>query len=110
MASDQRRDRIVAVRRLLKGQKASKDEIVSLSKDFFRLVELEKLDFKLKEYYNDMAEAFYGLGDHALAYEYTAKALEKADELGSEEDEFKTAIRNNLITLKRILDRNKYQS
>jgi GTP1/Obg family GTP-binding protein len=99
-ASDRRRERILAIKELLKVQQTSDDETVELTREFLRLVQQENLVDKLKDYYQDLMRVYYGFGDIDSAIYFADAALQKAEEFGDGEDEFKRAIRSNLLALK----------
>ncbi len=101
-ASDERRERIVDIRELLGDEQTSHDEVVKLTPELLRLVQLENLGFKLKKYYGDLVETFYRLGDIGSAIQFADLALRKAEELGDGDDEFANAIRANLQALRRM--------
>jgi tetratricopeptide (TPR) repeat protein len=72
-----------------------------LTEEFLGLVVEEELEFKLKDYYQDLMKTFYKLGDFDKAVSYAERALEKAVELSREEDEVTAALKANVAALRK---------
>ena len=71
--------------------------------ELLRLVKEEGLEFKLKDYHNDLTMAFYRLGDFDSAIENARAALKWAEDLsGGKDDEFQRAIKANLVVLEKL--------
>jgi hypothetical protein len=103
--SDSRRERIVLIRKLFRDDVAhlSREEIKEFSTELIRLAREEGLDLKLKDYYNELTLAHFKVKDIEAAIGYATAALEEAEKLGENDDEFKRAIRANVEALKDML-------
>ncbi len=100
-ASDERRVRITAIRRLLaeEEEEGEKDRefpyeaVVEFSNELMRLVRDEGLLFKLREYYQDLMEVHFRRGRLDAAAEYARAALRHEEAFESGEAEVRTVLR-----------------
>jgi len=100
--SDERRTRIETIRDMFLDEQKTHGEIVDVTREFLRLVQEEGLEFKLKEYYSQLMETYYRLGDINAAIVFADAGLRQAEEQGSGDNEFKDALRSNLEVLQSI--------
>jgi len=100
--SDNRRYKFVQIHTILKETK-NLGTVREAAAELLRLVKEEGLEFKLKDYHNDLTMAFYRLGDFDSAIENARAALKWAEDLsGGKDDEFQRAIKANLVVLEKL--------
>lgn len=100
--SDNRRYKLVQIHTILK-ETTNLGTVREAAAELLRLVKEEGLEFKLKEYHNDLTMAFYRLGDFDSAITNAQAALRWAEDLsGGKDDEFQRAIRANLAVLEKL--------
>jgi len=99
--SDRQRNQIIAIRQVLVDPETTLVKALDLATELLALAQKEGLDIKLKDYYNELMRVFFKLKDVDSALEFAEAALEKAEEFGGGDDEFKVAIRSNVAALRK---------
>lgn len=105
--SNKRRRRIARIRALLRDVEDTNSARL-LADELLELIGEERLDFRRKEYYNELITVFHRLDDVKMTLRFAEAALQWAEELsGGVDDKYQRAIRGAVIASKERLRKGK---
>ena len=102
-ASDQRRERLVEVYYGMQDDSTDYDTLVTLTREFIQLAQVERLLPKVGEYYQAFMRIYYGFGDVESARRYGEAALKFAEIFSDPDGGFCIGLRRDLRQLDKML-------
>ncbi|KAK3377509.1 hypothetical protein B0H63DRAFT_502266 [Podospora didyma] len=104
-ASDQRRERLVDIFYAMdKVPQSDYQELVDLTREFVDLLQIERLEAKVGEYFQAFMRIYYNIGDADSAMRYAKAALRYAETFGDPEGGFCEGLRRDMDVIRRVLD------
>ena len=104
-ASDSRREKLVDIMHAMRQPDTDYETLVALTREFVDIVQVERLEAKVGEYYQAFMKVYYDFGDTESALRYAQTALKYAETFADPDGGFCTALRGDMEMLRGMLER-----